>query len=139
MHFHWRRIILSNKICRVFDFVKKQNSLWKVTLNPLGWSEIRKTEINPTRILPKPKIHLTRILPEPKDTRPVFNPPVRIDRSIYIYTHTCVYFKIKQTLLDFRQKCQSHEISKIIHILYFFINEITQFYMQYFLFQKKFL
>ena len=92
MLFHWIRIILSNKYVEFFYFHRKRNNPGKGALNPLGWSETRKTEIHPTRILSEPEIHSTHILSEPEIhptrilpelvyTRPVFNLLVRIDKS----------------------------------------------------------
>ena len=72
--------MLSNKYAEFFYFDRKRNNPGKDALNLLGWSEIRKTEIHPTRILPEPEIHPIRILPEPIYTRSVFNPPARTNR-----------------------------------------------------------
>jgi len=60
MFFLWIRIILSNKYAELW-ILKKRNNTEKGALNPLGWSETRKT-----------KIHLSVFYPNLKYTWPVF-------------------------------------------------------------------
>ena len=81
MFFHWIRIVLVNKYAEFFILTEKEITQEGI-LNPLGWSETRKTKIHPTHILPEPEIHSTRVLPEPEHIRLVFNPPARTDRPI---------------------------------------------------------
>jgi len=61
-----------------FLFWQKRNNLGKDTLNQLGWSEIRKIEINSTRILPELEIHPTHILPEPYTPDPYLTRPFEL-------------------------------------------------------------
>ena len=44
-----------------FLFWQKGNNPEKDAVNPLGWSETRKTEIHPTHILSEPEIYPTHI------------------------------------------------------------------------------
>ena len=53
MHFHWIQIILSKKYAKFFVLKEKEITQEKSALNPLAWSEARKTKLHPTRILPE--------------------------------------------------------------------------------------
>jgi len=88
-------IILSNKCVEFFILIKKRNNSGKGALNPLGWSETRKTEVHLPVFYPNPKyirfvFYPNSYTPDPYLTRPpeLTGLHTYIDTYTYIHTHT---------------------------------------------------